>query len=221
MSLEDVMAKLSEVLSKEELAEIQGLSKAPESNDQMEALTRKEKEANAKAARILEEKKKIKAENETLLERLEKLESTGLSDIEKMQKDLEKANKATAKYEAELKSVQESHAKSIRSQTLGVIQSKVNFLDIVPEDMRKMSLESAFTGVEDLSDENAVNDTLRNYMEKHKSIIAAESNKSAGTQNIISAQGTPASKAVEDMTIDERAAQLLSGKTKNPMLSRL
>ena len=226
MALVDIMGKLKlgDILSEDELRELQSLGtpKAPSGDDQFEALTRKEKEANAKAARILEEKKRIKAENEVLLEKLEKLESTGLSDVEKLQKDLEKSNKSREKMESELKQMQENHASTLRSQKLGEIQSKVRFLDTIPNDMIKMSIESAFKKVEDLSDESAIAETLKSYMETHKGIIAAENKRSNGMIDVIPAQGQPSTKAVEDMSKEERASQLLNrNKGKNPILSRI
>lgn len=221
MSIEEIMGKLGSVLSKEELEELQKIRPEGSSkDDSVEALTRKQKEADAKAARILDEKKKIKAQNEELLAKIEQLESTGLSEIEKVQKELEKANRAREKYEKELNDVQAAHKATIRTQHLDTIKSKIKFLDNIPDDMRKLSIENAFKGVEDLSDEASVNETLKSYREANKGILQADTQvRSNGMINSVPANAQTMNKKPEDMTIDERAAQLL-GK-KSSVLSRL
>jgi hypothetical protein len=221
MTIEAIMGKLSDVLSKEELEELQKISEVSGKDDNVEALTRKQKEADAKAARILDEKKKVKAENQALLEKIEQLESSGLSEIEKVQKELEKANKAREKYEKELGEVQANYKSTIRNQHLNEVKGKIKFLDNIPEDMRKLSIENAFKGIEDLSDEATVNETLKAYREANKGILQADTQlKSSGMMSSISANAQPSNKKPEDQTIEERAAQI-HGKNKANVLSRL
>jgi len=211
MSIEDVLSKLGSVegINPADLEELTKLVKNPvNTNDDKE---REIKEAKAAQSRILQEKKALQSKVQEYEEQLEAIKTGGLSEQEKLKKDMEKLIKTKEAMEKELNDSKASLLKLDRNYKLEKIGSKIKFLDSIPEDLRKYSIESAFKDVEDLDDTSAVDSVLQKYTESYKGIIATES-AARGTGDHKQSQNIPKSKKIEDLSDDERAAQIRENK---------
>jgi len=212
MALKDIVAKLAsmdgvkQLLSEEELAELTNAETKPSDNDEW---MKKAKDNEAKAARILAEKKATQEKYEELANKLEEIQSADMSDMEKLQKEVEKAQSNREKLEAELNETKQAYKNTTRKYELERIGGKINFLDTIPNDLREMSIEAAFKGVEDFTDEAAVNEALKGYVDSHKGIIASDKPSGGGSSTTRTIQSNNLSnKNPEDMSYDERAAAL-------------
>lgn len=214
MSLKEKLLKIAQLdavkgqLTEEEVAELEKLDDSKPENAEWE---KKVKESNAKAARILEEKKKIADKYDELAKQLDDIKSSGLSEAEKVQEDIKKAQENNAKLEKELADTKAQYQRQGREYRLEKIAKKIKFLESVPEDMKKMSIEASFSSVENLDDETQVNETLKSFIEAHKGVIESDSPKGSDSQN--KRLGQPLSKKEPgDMSYEERAAALKSEK---------
>lgn len=209
--IKDVLKKIAALdsvkstLSKEEIAEIDSFEDSrPDSNSDWE---RKVKAESAKAARILDEKKQVQEKFNELSKQLDEIKSADLSDTEKLQEQISKAVEQNQQLEKELDETKSQYQKQVRNYKIEKISKKIRFLDTVPEDMQKMSIEAAFSGVEDLDDEHAVNDAIKKFVDSHKGVIESDSPKGSDSQgrhlNITSSKKEPS-----DMSMEERATAL-------------
>jgi len=215
MAIQDIVGKLAKmdgvdkILSAEELAELGKVTEATGNSD----WERKAKEADAKAARILAEKKTAQQKLEELSAKLEEIQNSGLNSTQKLELDLKKAMDSITKKETELNEIKASYKNTTRNYHLEKIQNKIGFLDAIPDDLKKLSIEAAFRDVEDLSDEESVSNVLKAYNEKNKGILA--SSKVSGSGNNAKKIATVSQKSVEDQSIEERRASIRSSMQNN------
>jgi len=213
MSLKDIVAKLKAVdgITEEEIAELNKLGEEP-SDD----MSKKIKESEAKAKRILDEKKKIAEKYDELAAKLDEITSADLTESEKLSKALEKEQASRAKLEEELNGIKSEYSKTTRNYQLNELQGKIKFLDSIPNDMRKVSLQNAFADV-DLADEDAVKSTFESYVKEHQSVIASD--KPSGTgDNKSNVRVINGNKAPEDMSFEERQAVVRANRAKDNTL---
>ena len=215
MSLKEIMKKLAVLdgvkgaLSADELAELENIEDSKVEGD----WDKKVKEANAKAARILDEKKKVQDKFEELAKQLDEIQSSGLSEVEKFKKDMLKVQEDKTRLEKELNDTKTQYSRQMRETKLDKILGKVRFLETIPQDMRLLSITTAFNEVEDLDDETAVNDALKRYVDSHKSVIESDSPKGSNSLQRNLGSSTTKKEPI-DMSYDERE-KILDAKVKN------
>ncbi len=207
MSIEEVLSKLSTVegISPEDISSLKELITKKDSPNASNS-EREIKEAKAAQSRILEEKKALQQKVREYEEQLESIKTGGLTEQEKLKKEMEKLLKTKETIEKELNESKNTMVKLQRDYKLEKIRGKIKYLDTIPEDLRKYSVENAFKEVENLDDEKEVESVLKSYTDAYKGIIASDSTaRGSGdkTKDKIDIH-----KNSENLTADERAAQL-------------
>ena len=210
MAIKDTLAKLMNIEGIEEadINEItEMIEKSTKTTDGSKTAAEL-KEAKAVAARILEEKKKLAEKNSELEKALEEMRSGDLSEIEKAQKEVAMLVKAKEKLEASLEDISKKSALTERNYKLEKISGKLKFLDSVPEDMKNYAIQNAFSGVEDLDDQDSISKVLEAFSESHKGVLASDTAARGSGSVGQSTVADKSSKSPDKMTDSERANHL-------------
>lgn len=193
MKLEDIIKTLKE---KEVDSDVIDAIKGLDQSDELGKLTKELEAERGKNAGILEDKKKFKERAETAETTLKELQDKDLSVEEKtkkqmdeLQQKLEAAEQARQKQENDFKAQQ-------RESKLSDLTGSVKWSSSIPRDTAKLIVKNAFTDMDDLSDQKAIDSKLKEITEAHKAIIDSEAAGGTGSRAAASKGGsddTPAS----------------------------
>jgi hypothetical protein len=201
MSLEDMMAKLKESFSEEEIAALMATKEVEKPNTEELSAER------AAKARILEEKKKQIARNIELEGELEALKTKDMTETELLNSKYAKQQEAFEALMTEKSASDKQLAETVMSYNLEKIGNSINFMDTIPQDLRDMAIKSSFSEV-DINDAEALTAAKTGFSEKYATIMASENVSSGAETSNGKKESAVASKDPSKITVEQRAEQL-------------
>jgi outer membrane murein-binding lipoprotein Lpp len=169
MDIDELLAKeeVKKALGVDGVAAISGLA------TQSGTLKAQMDELTSKVGSITDQKTRAKAEAEELRAKLEEIENGKLSSKDKLAKEMETLQKAREKAEEDVAGMRKQMDERERDLKLAKIAAQVEFLDIVPPEMRELAVKTRFNGI-DLGNENLVQASLLNFRAEHKGLLKAD-----------------------------------------------
>jgi len=180
MDAKQALEKLASAEAVKELIGAEGLKALSAMVGSVEALETKANDAEAKAGRILDEKKSAQEKATTLEGELKALKESGMSEAEKSTQANKDILARLEAAEATNKSLLAETAKATRTSSMDKIAGGLKFIDQLAPGAGRTLIESALSGVEDLSNEADVKAAMDGFRESNKAIIAAESQARGG-----------------------------------------
>ena len=160
---------------------IKALTGESGTDDRLKALEAKLEAEIGKANGILGDKKKAQQKAEELQAKIDELESKDLGEVEKLRLDLERLQSKYEQSEAQKAELESTYNAEKRSNGLNKIGSGLKWMDNVPEQTRKLILESEFKDM-DLGNEVLVADKLKSINETYAGLLASDASSGAGSK---------------------------------------
>lgn len=201
MSLEDMMAKLKESFSEEEIAELMATKEVEKPNN--DELTSE----RAAKARILEEKKKAIAKQIELEGELEALKTKDMTETEILNSKFAKQQEAFEALMTEKSASDKQLADTVQSYNLEKIGNSINFMDTIPQNLRDMAIRDSFSEI-DINDAEALTAAKTGFSEKYATIMASENVATGAETSSGKKDSAIASKDPNKITVEQRAEQL-------------
>ena len=146
------------------------------------ALKAKLVEAEGKANGILGDKKKHQQKVEELQAKLDELEGKDLGEAGKLKLEMERMKARLEKAEKDKTDLEGTYQTEKRNAELSKLQSRLKFLDTVPEDARGLLIASEFKDLTDLGNTVLVDERLKAVQSKYNGLLAATVPNGAGTK---------------------------------------
>ena len=209
MKLQDLIKKVTdgEKLNEDEIAALKSTD-IQKQIDSAAAAARKEEAAKASALqKQLDELATTKTELE---KKLNEKDNAGKSELEKAQMQLSELSKMVNGLKGEVEKSQKEKSQLERKHSLNQIRTKhgIQFVDGLDHGMLDRSFETAFEGVEDLTDENVLKVKVDTWKAMNKAAILDNTGHGSGD---VHHPGTPARRAgktPDQQTDEERAAEI-------------
>ena len=150
-------------------------------DDRLKALEAKLEAEIGKANGILGDKKKAQEKAAELQAKIDELESKDLGEVEKLKLELERLQSKYDQSEAQRAELESTYNAEKRSNGLNKIGSGLKWMDNVPEQTRKLILESEFKDM-DLGNEVLVADRLKTINETYAGLLASDAPSGAGSK---------------------------------------
>ncbi len=153
-----------------------------DTDSRIAALEAKLEATEGKASGILSDKKKAQQRAEELQARLEELETKDLGEVEKMKLENQRLMSKLEAIEQAKTELEQTYNTEKRDYSLNKIGGQLKWLDSVPENLRKMTLQSEFADLQDLGDDTLVSQRVKSIAEKYSGLLASDAPSGAGAR---------------------------------------
>ena len=189
---------------------IKALTSDTDNDSRLAALEAKLEAEIGKANGILGDKKKAQQKADELQAKIDELESKDLGEVEKLKLDMERLQSKLEQAETQKAELESTYNAEKRSYELNKIGSGLKWMDSVPEQLRKLTIEKEFDGI-DLGNEVLVADKLKTINESYAGLLASDAPSGAGSK-----PGNP-SQSQTKPTAQQIASPNLSDVAKDPL----
>lgn len=177
MTIEEIEAKLKEAKVDDSVVEA---LKSFADNKEAEKLSKELEAERGKASAILSDKKKYKEKMEALEAKLSEVYKEKLPEEERIKAELQEWKEKFEMVEKERETERAGFTKAQRDAKIADLTSSIHWADGIPHDTAKLIINSALSGLDDLSEVDKVNEVLNSVKETHKSFISAEAPSGSG-----------------------------------------
>ena len=160
---------------------IKALTGESNNDSRLAALEAKLEAEIGKANGILGDKKKAQQKADELQAKIDELESKDLGEVEKLKRDMERLQSKLDQSESQRAELESTYNAERRSYDLNKIESKFDWLDTVPEELRSLTVEKAFDGI-DLGNEVLVADKVKTINETYAGLLNSGAPSGAGSR---------------------------------------
>ena len=172
--------------------------------------TEARKSAESKAAELQKQLDELATTKTELEKKLNEKDNAGKSELEKAQMQLSELSKMVNGLKGEVEKSQKEKSQLERKHSLNQIRTKhgIQFVDGLDHGMLDRSFETAFEGVDDLTDENVLKVKVDTWKAMNKAAILDNTGHGSGD---VHHPGTPARRAgktPDQQTDEERAAEI-------------
>jgi len=126
-----------------------------------------------KSAGILSDKKKEQTAKDALQAELDELKSKDLGEVEKLKLENERMQSRVDAAELKAQEASETLSSTQRKNALNDISKKFKWMDSVPENLRSLTLQNEFDGI-DLGNEVLVADKVKTITESYAGLLASD-----------------------------------------------
>lgn len=179
MKRDEALAKLKEQGVDESL--INALMDDGGMNERVKALEAKLEAESGKSSGILSDKKKAQQRAEELQAKLEELEHKDLGEVDKLKLEMQRMQSKLEQAESQKAEIEGKYSTEKRDYELNKIAGNLKWLDTVPENIRKLTIQNEFADM-DLGNEILVKDKLKSMSESYAGLLASETGSGAGSK---------------------------------------